>query len=170
MHLKTLLVRISKFLIVTTKTNQVSRKVQEYANDLINLWRELYLYGSPTPNSLDRDYILCDRVFFFLIGLNSDFDVFQTQMFNKEKKPSLEIFIAQTIREENHLRVTTEKIRLIQHLLLGINGQVLILFKVTKKKGIKKIIGVIFVDEKDTPEIDIRNYMENPQYQVIKTL
>ena len=55
-------------------------------------------------------------------------------MFNKEKKPSLEIFIAQTIREENHLRVTTEKIRLIQHLLLGINGQVLILFKVTKKK------------------------------------
>ena len=42
MHLKTLLVRISKFLIVTTQTNQVSRKVQEYANDLINLWRELY--------------------------------------------------------------------------------------------------------------------------------
>ena len=41
-----------------------------------------------------------------IISLNSDFDVFRTQMFSRKKKLSLEIVIAQTIREENFLRVT----------------------------------------------------------------
>ena len=59
--------RIYELLIATTQTNQGSKKAHEYANDPINLWRELDFYRPPTPNSLDRDCILRDRVFFFLL-------------------------------------------------------------------------------------------------------
>ena len=59
--------RIYEWLIETTQTNQGSIKLQEYTNDLVNLWRELDFYRPPTLNSLDRDNILRDRVFFSLL-------------------------------------------------------------------------------------------------------
>ena len=59
--------RIYELLIAITQTNQGSKKVHEYANYLVNLWKELDLYRPPTPISLDRDCILRDRVFFSLL-------------------------------------------------------------------------------------------------------
>ena len=72
------------------------KDLEKYKNDddLETLWRELDLYRPPTPNSLDREYILTSRVFFFLCGMNWEFDVYWTQIFNKKKKPNLVNFIA----------------------------------------------------------------------------
>ena len=44
---------IYEFLIATTWTNQGSRNVQEYANDLVNMWKQLDLYRPSNSNSLD---------------------------------------------------------------------------------------------------------------------
>ena len=62
-------------LDATSRTSQGQRRIQEYANDLLKLWRELDLCRPPTPESLDREYILQDIVFFFLLGLNLEFEV-----------------------------------------------------------------------------------------------
>ena len=64
--------RMYELMIATTQTNQEYRKVQEYAYGLVNLLREMDLCRPPKPNSLDLEYILRDRAFFFLIGLNSE--------------------------------------------------------------------------------------------------
>ena len=48
-----------------------------YANELVVIWKELDHYHPPNPRSIDREYILRDIVYLFLLGLNSAFENFR---------------------------------------------------------------------------------------------
>ena len=76
-----------------------------YANELVAIWKELDHYRPPNPNSIDREYILRDRVYLFLLGLNSAFENFRAQIFNRPSKVSLEDVITLAIHEESILKL-----------------------------------------------------------------
>ncbi|XP_073222064.1 uncharacterized protein [Cicer arietinum] len=77
---------------VTAK--QGNKTVTDYANHLKALWMELDHYRviqakCSTNAALLKEYIEQDKVYDFLVGLNSDFDQVRVQILGKEKVPGL---------------------------------------------------------------------------------
>ena len=61
---------------------QGKNSVLFYANEFVAISKELDHYRPPNPSSVDQEYILRDRVYLFLLGLNSAFENFRGQIFN----------------------------------------------------------------------------------------
>ena len=76
-----------------------------YANELMAIWKNLDHYCPPNPNSIDREYILRDRVYLFLLELNYAFENFRGQIFNRPSKFSLEDVVTLAIHEESKLKL-----------------------------------------------------------------
>jgi len=77
-----------KVKIVTAK--QGNKTVTEYANHLKSLWMELYHYRVIQAKCSDdsavlKEHIEQDRVYDFLVGLNSNFDQVRIQILGKER-------------------------------------------------------------------------------------
>ena len=66
----------------TYNIKQVQNSVLVYANELVAIWKDLDHYRLPNPSSIDREYILRDKVYIFLLGLNSAFKNLRGQIFN----------------------------------------------------------------------------------------
>lgn len=77
--------------------------VMEYANDLHVIWSEIGHYKSiKNPNSIKWDYTLWNRLFKFMMGLNSEYEVLR-QILNHQKVPNLEEAFYIIMEEDNQL-------------------------------------------------------------------
>ena len=97
--------KIYELVSSTYGINQVQNSVLVYANELVAIWNELDHYRPPNPSSIDQGYILRDRAYLFLLGLNSVFENFRGQIFNRPSKVSLEDVITLAIQEESRLKL-----------------------------------------------------------------
>ena len=97
--------KIYELVSSTYSIKQGQRSVLVYARKLVAIWNELDHYRPPTPNSIDRKYILRDKVYLFLHGLNSIFKAFKGQIFNRPAKVPLEDAITLAIHEECRLKL-----------------------------------------------------------------
>jgi len=70
--------------------------------------KELDHSRPPALNLGDREYILRDRVYLFLRGLNPKFEAFMVQIFNRPKKAAIEDGVSAAIHEESILKVSTK--------------------------------------------------------------
>ena len=78
----------------TTATKQGTKSVTEYANLLQNQWQELDYYRTIDLKCSDcavavKRFIERDRVYDFLAGLNSEFDLVRIQILGRPEVPSL---------------------------------------------------------------------------------
>ena len=89
----------------TYDIKQVQNSVLVYANELVAIWKDLDHYRLPNLSSIDREYILRDKVYIFLLGLNSAFENLRGQIFNRPSKVSLEDVITLAIHEESKLKL-----------------------------------------------------------------
>ena len=81
----------------------------QYSSKLKAIWREIdYLWPTQNPQSDEREYILMQRLFAFLNGLNDVYENVRSQLLHWEKLPSLEEAIGAIKQPESRLRVTTE--------------------------------------------------------------
>ena len=97
--------KIYELVSSTYGIKQGQSSVLVCANELVAVWKELDHYRPPTPNSIDREYILRDRVYLFLLGLNSVSEAFKGQIFNRPTKVPLEDAITLAIHEESRLKL-----------------------------------------------------------------
>ena len=95
--------KIYELVSSTYGIKQGQNSVIVYANELVAISKELDHYRPPNLSSIDREYILRDRVYLFLLGLNSTFENFRGQIFNRPSKVSLEDVITLAIHEESRL-------------------------------------------------------------------
>ena len=91
------------------KTRQGMDNVMQYSSKLKAIWRKIdYLWPTQNPQSVEREYILMQRLFAFLNGLNDVYETVRSQLLHREKLPSLEEAIGGIRQAECRLRVTTE--------------------------------------------------------------
>lgn len=91
--------------VKTVAAKQGNKTVTEYANQLKSLWMELDHYRVIKAKCSDdsailKEYIEQDRVYDFLVGLNSDFDQVRVQILGKEKIPGINEVVAMVRSEE----------------------------------------------------------------------
>lgn len=92
--------------VKTLGTKQDNKTVTKYANHLKALWMELDHYRViKTECTADatkfREYIKQDRVYDFLVRLNSDFDHVRVQILGKEKIPNINDVVSIVRSEES---------------------------------------------------------------------
>ncbi|KAJ9556712.1 hypothetical protein OSB04_011326 [Centaurea solstitialis] len=95
--------------VKTMAAKQGSTTVTEYANQLKSLWQELDHYRviktkCPTDAAILRNFIEQDRVYDFLVGLNSEFDQVRVQILGKPEVPGFNEVVA-VIRSEESRRL-----------------------------------------------------------------
>jgi len=91
--------------VKTVAAKQGNQTITEYANQLKSLWMELDHYRVIKAKCSDdsailKEYIEQDRVYDFLVGLNSDFDQVRVQILGKEKIPGINEVVAMVRSEE----------------------------------------------------------------------
>ena len=86
---------------------QGDRSVTEYAGELECMWREIDHYRPVlNPDSEERQYTLKDRLYKYLMGLNSEYETLVSQILAREKVHNFEEALKLVVREEStrHLR------------------------------------------------------------------
>ena len=102
--------RIYELYGQAAKTRQGMDNVMQYSSKLKAIWREIdYLWPTQNPQSVEREYILMQRLFAFLNGLNDVYENVRSQLLHREKLPSLEEAIGAIRQAESRLRVTTKR-------------------------------------------------------------
>lgn len=85
--------------VKTLVAKQGNKTVTEYANQLKSLWIELDLYRlikakCSEDSAILKEYIEQDRVYAFLVGLNSEFDHVRVQILGKDKVAGINEVVA----------------------------------------------------------------------------
>ena len=75
-----------------------------YANALSAICSELDHYRPPAHESVDREYVLTDRVYCLLRGLRQKFENIRSQLCHRENPLSFEDAISQLISKESRLQ------------------------------------------------------------------
>ena len=83
---------------------QCDKSLLAYAKELSAIFSELDHYRPPAHDSVDREYILADRVYRLLTGLRLDFKNVRSQSCHRESPLSFEDAISQLIGEESQLQ------------------------------------------------------------------
>jgi len=99
--------------VKTVAAKQGNKTVTEYANHLKSLWMELDHYRVLQAKCSDdaavlKEYIEQDRVYDFLVELNSDFDQVRVQILGKEKIPGINEVVAVVRGEESRRGIMLE--------------------------------------------------------------
>ncbi|KHN39708.1 hypothetical protein glysoja_040575, partial [Glycine soja] len=106
-------VQIYDVKVKTLGAKQGNKSVTEYANQLKSLWMKLDHYRvikarCSEDSVILKEYIEQDRVYDFLVGLNSEYDQVQIQILGKEKVPRLNEVIAIIQSEESRRELMLE--------------------------------------------------------------
>ena len=73
------------------------------------IWREIdYLWPTQNLQSVERQYIVKQRLFTFLMGLNDIYENVRSQLLHREKLRSLEEAIGAILQAESRHRVSVE--------------------------------------------------------------
>ncbi|XP_078441459.1 uncharacterized protein LOC144711354 [Wolffia australiana] len=92
--------RIYELNVQATQARQGTDNVLQYSSKLKAVWREIdYLWPTHNPQSVERQYILKQRLFTFLMGLNPTYESVRSQLLHREKLPSLEELLEQSDRQ-----------------------------------------------------------------------
>ena len=92
-----------------SRARQGGDNVIQYSSKLKAIWREIdYLWPTQNPQSVERQYILKQKLFTFLMGLNPIYEAVGNQLLHREKLPSLEEAIGAIRQAESRIRVTPE--------------------------------------------------------------
>ena len=83
---------------------QGDKSLLVYAKELSAIFSELDHYRPPAHDSVDREYILADRVYRLLMGLTPEFMNIRSQSCHRESPLSFEDAISQLIGEESRLQ------------------------------------------------------------------
>lgn len=123
----------------TTGAKQGTKTVTEYANFLQNQWQELDYYRALDLNCSKcavfiKKFIERDRVYDFLAGLNSEFDLVRIQILGRPEFPSLTEAISQVRGEESHRGIMLELPSIENSALLSSKSPRLVLNKVAADK------------------------------------
>nr|KYP63994.1 hypothetical protein KK1_018581 [Cajanus cajan] len=99
--------------VKTMAAKQGNKTVTEYANQLKSLWMELDHYRvikakCSNDSTMLKVYIEQDRVYDFLVGLNSDFDQVRVQILGKEKILGINEVVAMIRSEESRKGIMLE--------------------------------------------------------------
>ncbi|XP_078434506.1 uncharacterized protein LOC144705610 [Wolffia australiana] len=101
--------RIYELNAMAAQARQGGDNVLQYSSKLKAMWREIdYLWPTKNPQSVEREYILKQRLLTFLMGLNSVYESVRSQILHREKLPSLEDAIGIIRQAESRIRVTPE--------------------------------------------------------------
>ena len=101
--------RIYELNCQASKACQAGDNVLQYSSKLKAVWREIdYLWPTQNPQSVERQYILKQRLFTFLMGLNDIYENVRSQLLHREKLPSLEEAIGAIRQAESRLCVSSE--------------------------------------------------------------
>ncbi|XP_078427746.1 uncharacterized protein LOC144700188 [Wolffia australiana] len=101
--------RIYELNVQATQARQGTDNVLQYSSKLKAVWREIdYLWPTHNPQSVERQYILKQRLFTFLMGLNPTYESVRSQLLHREKLPSLEEAIGAIRQAESRLRVAPD--------------------------------------------------------------
>lgn len=132
--------------VKTLVAKQGNKIVTEYANQLKSLWMELDHYRvikakCSEDTSILKEYIEQDRVYDFLVGLNSKFDQVRVQILGKEKVPEFNEVVAIIWSEESRrgLMLETPTVEKSAMIAYGTSAMV-----AEQKKG-----GMISVEKKN---------------------
>ena len=80
-----------------------------YSSKLKGIWREIvYLWPSQNPQSMEKTYILKQRLFTFLVGLNTQDENVRSHILQREKVPNLKDATRIIIEEESRLKLVPE--------------------------------------------------------------
>ncbi|XP_078446541.1 uncharacterized protein LOC144715483 [Wolffia australiana] len=101
--------RIYRLVTRAANLTQGERNVTSYVNELQSIWREIDHYRPVrNPNSEEWAYVLKDRLYKFLMGLNGEYEAVRSQILNREKVPDLEEAIRLIREEEERFSVASE--------------------------------------------------------------
>ncbi|XP_071928069.1 uncharacterized protein [Coffea arabica] len=123
----------------TTGAKQGTKIVTEYANFLQNQWQELDYYRTFDLNCSKcavfiKKFIERDRVYDFLPGLNSEFNLVRIQILGRPEFPSLTQAKSQVRAEESRRGIMLELPSIENSALLSSKPQWLVLNKVAADK------------------------------------
>lgn len=101
--------------VKTMAAKQGSKTVTEYANQLKSLWQELDHYRviktkCPEDATILKEFIEQDRVYDFLVGLNSEFDQVRIQILGKPEVPCFNEVVAVIRSEESRRTLMLESL------------------------------------------------------------
>ena len=96
--------KITQSAIRVGSLQQGDKSLLAYANELSAIYSELDHYRPPAHDSVDREYILTDRVYRLLTGLRPEFENIRSQSCHRESPLSFEDAISQLIGEESRLQ------------------------------------------------------------------
>ena len=92
-----------------SEARQGNDNVLQYASKLKAIWREIdYLWPTQNPQSVERQCILNQHLFTFLMGLNLVYESVRSQLLHREKLLNLEEAIGAMRKDESWFRVTPE--------------------------------------------------------------
>ena len=92
-----------------SQTRQAGDNVLQYASKQKMIWWEIdYSWPSQNSQSMEQQYILKQRLFTFLMGLNPIYEFVRSQLLHREKIPSLKDVIGIVRQVESRFRVTPE--------------------------------------------------------------
>ena len=95
--------------VQASQARQGGDNVLQYTSKVKAIWREIdYLWPTQNPQYVERQYILKQRLFTLLMGLNSVYELVRSQLLHREKLPGLEEAIGAIRKEESRFRVTPE--------------------------------------------------------------
>ncbi|XP_078441005.1 uncharacterized protein LOC144710992 [Wolffia australiana] len=101
--------RIYELKVQESMARQGGENIRQYSSRLKAIWREIdYLWPVQNPQSIERQYILKQRIFTFLMGLNPVFESVRSQLLHREKLPSLEEAIGAILQAESRLAVSSD--------------------------------------------------------------
>ena len=85
---------------------QWSENILIYSSKLKGIRREIvYLWPSQNPQSMEKTYILKQRLFTFLVGLNTQDENVRSHILHREKVPNLKEATRIIIEEESRLKL-----------------------------------------------------------------
>ena len=100
--------RIYDLIVQQTQMKQGDLTVMAYAYKLKGIWTEIdHYWPVGDPKSSDRQYTLKQRVFIFLMGLNSEFERLRSQILHREALPDLDQAIGMVIKDEKRFKVSS---------------------------------------------------------------
>ncbi|XP_078435144.1 uncharacterized protein LOC144706347 [Wolffia australiana] len=101
--------RIYELRVLESQARQGTENIRQYSSRLKAIWRETdHLWPTQNPLSVERQYILKQRIFTFLMGLNQVFEAVRSQLLHREKLPTLEEAISATLQAESRFGVTPD--------------------------------------------------------------
>ena len=93
--------RIYDLMVQQTQMKQGDLTVMAYTYKLKGIWTKIEHYWPVgDPKSSDRQYTLKQRVFIFLMGLNSEFEGVRSQILHRETLSDLDQAIGMVIKDE----------------------------------------------------------------------